>query len=59
MIIFVKILIFNEGVFLKNDIKTGEDVFLLVSTFYEKVRKDVILAAFFNNIKDRMSICKD
>lgn len=37
---------------MKKDIKTREDVFLLVSTFYEKVRNDVILAAFFNNIKD-------
>jgi hemoglobin len=37
----------------KMDIKTREDVFLLVSTFYEKVRKDEILGLFFNEtIKD-------
>ena len=37
---------------MKRNIKTRDDVFLLVFTFYKKVRKDVILAAFFNNIKD-------
>jgi hemoglobin len=37
----------------KKDIKTREDVFLLVSTFYNKVRKDDLLAPFFNEaIKD-------
>lgn len=37
----------------KKDIKTREDVFLLVSSFYNKVRKDTILGPFFNNtIKD-------
>jgi hemoglobin len=37
----------------KNDLITRSDVFLLVSKFYEKVRKDVILGPFFNNtIKD-------
>jgi len=37
----------------KNDIKNREDVFLLVSSFYEKVRKDEILGPFFNDtIKD-------
>lgn len=37
----------------KRDIKTREDVYLLVSSFYEKVRKDEVLAPFFNDaIKD-------
>ncbi|NRD19903.1 group III truncated hemoglobin [Winogradskyella eckloniae] len=37
----------------KKDIKTREDVFLLVSEFYEKVRKDETLGPFFNKtIKD-------
>ncbi|MGC1206028.1 MAG: group III truncated hemoglobin [Flavobacteriaceae bacterium] len=37
----------------KKDIETREDVFLLVSSFYIKVRKDAILGPFFNNgIKD-------
>ncbi|MBT8243861.1 MAG: group III truncated hemoglobin [Winogradskyella sp.] len=37
----------------KLDIKTREDVFLLVTKFYEKVKKDWVLAPFFNNtIKD-------
>ncbi|MGZ0016988.1 group III truncated hemoglobin [Yeosuana sp. AK3] len=37
----------------KKDITTREDVFLLVSSFYEKVRKDDLLAPFFNEtIKD-------
>jgi hemoglobin len=37
----------------KNDIKNREDVFFLVSKFYEKVRKDDILGPFFNEtIKD-------
>jgi hemoglobin len=37
----------------KNDIKNREDVFFLVSKFYEKVRKDDILGPFFNKtIKD-------
>ena len=34
---------------MKKDIKTREDVFLLVSTFYEKVKKDEIIGYFFNN----------
>jgi hemoglobin len=34
----------------KNDISTREDVFLLVSEFYKKVRKDKVLAPFFNDI---------
>ncbi|PIY10629.1 MAG: globin [Flavobacteriaceae bacterium CG_4_10_14_3_um_filter_33_47] len=37
----------------KKDITTREDVFLLVSSFYKKVRKDDLLAPFFNEtIKD-------
>lgn len=37
----------------KKDIKNREDVFLLVSKFYEKVRKDDVIAPFFNEtIKD-------
>jgi len=37
----------------KPDINTREDIFLLVSTFYEKVRADKTLGPFFNEtIKD-------
>ena len=37
----------------KEDIKSRDDVFLLVSSFYDKVRKDPVLAPFFNEaIKD-------
>ena len=37
----------------KKDIETREDVFLLVSSFYIKVRKDHVLGPFFNDaIKD-------
>ena len=37
----------------KKDIKTREDVFLLVSSFYKKVRSNEVLAPFFNGtIKD-------
>ncbi|RIA09425.1 hemoglobin [Flavobacteriaceae bacterium MAR_2010_72] len=32
----------------KNDIRNREDVFLLVTKFYEKVRQDAILGPFFN-----------
>ncbi|WP_203258161.1 group III truncated hemoglobin [Hyunsoonleella ulvae] len=32
----------------RRDIKTREDVFLLVETFYLKVRRNEILAPFFN-----------
>ena len=32
----------------KKDIKTRADVFLLVSSFYEKVKKDAVLGSFFN-----------
>ncbi len=35
---------------LKNDIKTRDDVFLLVSSFYIKVRKDETLGPFFNDV---------
>ncbi len=34
----------------KTDIKTREDIYLLVSTFYVKVRKDVVLGPFFNDV---------
>ncbi|AXT19751.1 group III truncated hemoglobin [Flavobacteriaceae bacterium AU392] len=38
---------------IKKDIKTREDVFLLVSSFYKKVRNDSVLGPFFNTtIKD-------
>ncbi len=37
----------------KTDIKNREDIFLLVTKFYEKVRKDDVLGPFFNEtIKD-------
>ena len=35
---------------MKKDIKTREDVYLLVSSFYEKVRKDTVLGPFFNDV---------
>ncbi|WP_406683418.1 group III truncated hemoglobin [Seonamhaeicola sp. MEBiC1930] len=34
----------------KPDIKTRADVFLLVSSFYKKVRKDSVLGPFFNDV---------
>ena len=34
----------------KKDIKTREDVYLLVSSFYVKVRKDTVLGPFFNDV---------
>ena len=34
---------------IKKDIKTRNDVFLLVSSFYEKVRRDEVLGPFFND----------
>lgn len=37
---------------MKNDIQTKDDVFLLVSSFYEKVKKDETLSPFFNNVID-------
>jgi hemoglobin len=37
----------------KNDIRNRDDIVLLVSKFYEKVRKDNVLGPFFNKtIKD-------
>ena len=33
----------------KSDIKSREDVFLLVDTFYKKVRANKVLGPFFNN----------
>ena len=33
---------------MKRDIKNRKDVYLLVSKFYEKVRKDEVLGPFFN-----------
>ncbi|WP_242206119.1 group III truncated hemoglobin [Aestuariivivens insulae] len=35
---------------MKKDIKTRDDVYLLVSSFYKKVRKDVVLGPFFNGV---------
>lgn len=38
---------------MKQDIQNRKDVFLLVSSFYQKVRKDTVLGPFFNEaIKD-------
>jgi hemoglobin len=38
---------------MKSDIQTREDVFLLVSSFYDKIRQDEVLGPFFNDlIKD-------
>lgn len=34
----------------KSDIKTRDDVYLLVSSFYKKVRKDDVLGPFFNDV---------
>ncbi|NMH86167.1 group III truncated hemoglobin [Flavivirga algicola] len=37
----------------KKDIKSRDDVFLLVASFYNKIRKDPVLGPFFNEtIKD-------
>ncbi|MDD7887816.1 group III truncated hemoglobin [Flavivirga sp. 57AJ16] len=37
----------------KKDIKSRDDIFLLVSSFYNKIRKDPVLSPFFNDaIKD-------
>ncbi len=36
----------------KNDIKSRADIFLLVSSFYDKVRRDPVLGTFFNNVID-------
>lgn len=34
----------------KKDIQNRDDVFLLVSEFYKKVRQDEVLGPFFNNV---------
>lgn len=34
----------------KKDIQNREDVFLLVSEFYKKVRTDIVLGPFFNTV---------
>ncbi|MBT8279679.1 MAG: group III truncated hemoglobin [Bacteroidia bacterium] len=36
----------------KKDITSREDIHFLVSTFYNKVRSDVLLAPFFSGIED-------
>ena len=36
----------------KQDIKSREDIFLLVTSFYKKVRKDKDLGPFFDKIED-------
>ncbi|GAL62599.1 group III truncated hemoglobin [Algibacter lectus] len=35
---------------MKKDLETRDDVYLLVSSFYVKVRKDELLAPFFNDV---------
>lgn len=35
---------------MKNDLKTRDDVYLLVSSFYVKVRADQVLGPFFNEV---------
>lgn len=35
---------------MKKDIQNREDIFLLVSLFYKKVRKDAVLGPFFNDV---------
>ncbi|MDN3667030.1 group III truncated hemoglobin [Algibacter miyuki] len=35
---------------MKTDLKTRNDVYLLVSSFYDKVRADLILGPFFNDV---------
>ena len=35
---------------MKSDIKTRDDIFLLVTSFYKKVRKDAVLGPFFNDV---------
>lgn len=35
---------------MKQDIQNREDIFLIVSEFYKKIRKDEVLAPFFNNV---------
>jgi len=36
----------------KNDIRSRNDVFMLVSSFYEKVKKDPVLGPFFLEVID-------
>lgn len=36
----------------KKDISCRSDIFKLVTTFYEKIKKDKVLSPFFSNIKD-------
>ena len=33
---------------MKSDLRTREDIYLLVSSFYGKIRKDAVLVPFFN-----------
>lgn len=33
---------------MKSDLRTREDIYLLVSSFYGKIRKDAVLGPFFN-----------
>lgn len=35
---------------MKQDIQNREDIFLLVTEFYKKVRNDAVLGPFFNNV---------
>ncbi|MCL5128450.1 MULTISPECIES: group III truncated hemoglobin [unclassified Algibacter] len=35
---------------MKKDLETREDVYLLVSSFYKKVRQDKVLSPFFNDV---------
>ena len=35
---------------MKKDLENRDDVYLLVSSFYKKVRKDEVLAPFFNDV---------
>ena len=35
---------------MKRDIKSREDVYFLVTSFYEKIRKDAVLGPFFNDV---------
>ncbi len=35
---------------MKQDIQNREDIYLIVSEFYKKIRKDEVLSPFFNNV---------
>ena len=37
---------------MKSDLRTREDIYLLVSSFYNKVIKDDVIGPFFNSIQD-------